>query len=72
MVGIRTKRKEKMLRNVLIMTFGIVVVIAWIIAGVFSIKEAIISKTYRVTISNYLICLIILIFVLFCDYILKI
>ena len=54
------------------MTFGIVVIIAWIIAGGLSMKEAILTKTYRIAMSNYLICLIMLIFELFHDYILKV
>ena len=53
------------------MTFGIIIVVAWVVGGVLSIGEAILSNTYRIAILNYLICLIMLIFQLFFDYILK-
>ena len=53
------------------MTFGISVIILWVIAGVFTLGEAIESKTNRVWWPNYLICWAMLIFELFCDYILK-
>lgn len=52
--------------------FGVSVIILWVIAGILTLGEAIKSNTNRVYLPNYIICWAMLIFELFCDYILKI
>jgi len=52
---------------------GILIVIIWAIAGVLAIGEGLSnSKEKRVLLINYLLCWGILMFQLFCDYILKV
>ena len=53
------------------MTFGIFIIALWITVGSLTIGEAILSKTYKVSMPSYLICLIMLIGELIFDYILK-
>lgn len=53
------------------MTLGISIIFIWIIAGFFSILEAYDSKTNRIALWNYIICLGTLIFCLFDIFILK-